>query len=104
MKKIVIFLTLTFLLSGCSQASKTPVTNSNARCSSHYTITCYGADESQINRTIKQGIPCSNDGDCSIEKMNKACRPGQADMLLCAGAQYYCGDQGACQGCDCPAR
>ena len=49
----------------------------------------------------EEHIPCSNNEDCSIEKMQDFCSPGHPSLLKCAGARYYCGSEGYCIGCDC---
>jgi len=69
-----------------------------SECASHYAVSCY-----QDLEKIKENIPCSSDKDCSFENMKSFCSPGGPNLLLCIGAKYYCGEEGYCKGCDCPA-
>ena len=72
-------------------------------CSDHYTVDCWQPSETQeSNLLIKEHIPCSNNRDCSFEKMKDFCSPGFPRLLKCAGARYYCGDDRYCKGCVCP--
>ena len=66
-------------------------------CFYHYTVHCWY--ESKL--ITEEYVPCSNNDDCSIEKMQDFCSPGHPSLLKCAGARYYCGNEGYCKGCDC---
>ena len=55
-------------------------------------ITCY-----KDNRPDKK-IPCSDDNDCSFEKMSSFCNPDTYGLLECPNARYSCGDDGYCKG------
>ena len=71
-------------------------------CSNHFIVDCWQESKTQeSNPIIKELIPCSNNEDCSIEKMQDFCSPGHPNLLKCAGARYYCEDDGYCKGCDC---
>jgi len=73
-------------------------------CSGHYTVNCWQASGTQEpNPIIKEHIPCTNNRDCFIAlKLESYCSPGYANFLKCAGARYYCGNDGYCRGCCCP--
>lgn len=68
-----------------------------SECEGHYTVTCY-----QDSEIIKENIPCISDEDCTEANMEKFCSPGNANVLDCIGAKYYCGNDGFCKGCNCP--
>ena len=84
---LVIILLGTFLIFGKGSAKY-------FMCPDTYIVTCQGLEE-------EKNIPCFNDKDCSVENMHNYCDPGWADQLKCAGARYYCGDNGHCNGCVC---
>ena len=80
-------------------------------CSDHFIVECWrepGLRLIQISpppSTTEEYIPCSNNNDCSVERMQNFCSPGHPNLLKCAlkcaGARYYCGDDGYCKGCVC---
>ena len=74
-----------------------------SECEAQYTIHCSKfIEEEKKVITTKENMPCSNDNDCSYEKMKSNCNPDSPSLLLCIGAKYYCGSDGYCKGCDCP--
>ena len=99
MKRIIFILTLMFILDGCSIIQRSQKTTDYSECLSHYTVSCFSM---ATNEAAKENIICSSDNDCSPENMTRVCKPGAPSLLKCIGAKYYCGEQGYCQGCDCP--
>ena len=75
-------------------------------CSNHYTVYCWQESKTEQSNPIiiiKEHIPCSNNRDCFVNlKLESFCSPGYASFLKCAGAKYYCGNDGYCKGCVCP--
>ncbi|MCD6233183.1 hypothetical protein J7J81_02270 [bacterium] len=73
-------------------------------CSGHYTVNCWQESGTQEpNRIIKEHIPCANNRDCFVAlKLESFCSPGYPNFLKCAGARYYCRNEGYCKGCVCP--
>jgi hypothetical protein len=74
-------------------------------CSGHYMVECWQVLKNQEPGSltiVKEHILCSDNKDCSFEKMEDFCSPGHPNLLRCADAKYYCGDDGYCKGCVCP--
>ena len=73
-------------------------------CFDHYTVYCWQESNTQEpNPIIKEHIPCTNNRDCFVAlKLESFCSPGHPNFLKCAGARYYCGNDGYCKGCVCP--
>ncbi len=78
-------------------------------CSGYYKVNCWQVQVSKTQtqepgslKIVKEHIPCSDNKDCSFEKMEDFCSPGRPNLLKCVGARYYCGKDGYCKGCVCP--
>jgi len=71
-------------------------------CSDHFIVDCWQTSGTQEEPNLIIIIPCSNNEDCSIGEMQNFCSPGHPNLLKCAGARYYCEDDGYCKGCVCP--
>lgn len=67
-------------------------------CSEYHTINCYNIETGEIE---KESIPCSNDSDCSKEKMKSYCGSLQVSLLECYNVEYFCDNDGHCKGCAC---
>ncbi|MCK5490466.1 MAG: hypothetical protein KAI67_01350 [Candidatus Pacebacteria bacterium] len=50
---------------------------------------------------LKDSILCSENSDCSVEKMDESCSPGFRLPLLCIGVKYYCSNDKKCREYSC---